>query len=144
MRPADWRTWGSLASAQEFSGTDPDEVARNYRKAIELAAPQLKATPDSPFLVSRMGKFYASLHDPAQALPLLRKAFALAPNDAEVLERLAESYELLGQREEALKLINKALQLGFSVDYSKRTPVFKALRKDPRAPQLLRDAAAQH
>lgn len=144
MRPADWRTWGSLASAQEFSGADSDEVARNYRKAIELAAPQLKATPDSPFLVSRMGKFYASLHDSAQALPLLRKAFALAPNDAEVLERLAESYELLGKREEALKLINKALQSGFSVDYSKKTPVFKALRKDARAPHQLRDAAVQH
>lgn len=142
MRPADWRTWGSLASAQEFSGADPDEVARNYRKAIELAAPQLKATPDSPFLVSRIGKFYASLHDSAHALPLIRKALALAPNDVEVLERLAESYELLGEREEALKLLNKALQLGFSVDYCKRTPVFKALRNDPRAPQQLREGAS--
>lgn len=144
MRPADWRTWGSLASAQEFSGTDTEEVAGNYRKAIELAAPQLKTTPDSAFLVSRLGKFYASLHDSAHALPLLRKALALAPNDAEILERLAESYELLGSREEAIKLLDKALQLGFSVEYSRRTPVFKALRKDPRAPQQLREAAVQH
>jgi len=141
MRPGDWSTWGNLANAQEFTGRDPDQAARDYRKAIELAAPQLATTPDDPFLVSRLGKFYASLHDSAHALPLLRKSLVLAPNDPEVLERVAEAYELLGDREQALKLISKALQLGFSVDYSRQTPVFKALRRDPRAPQQLRETA---
>ena len=37
----------------------------------------------------------------------------LTPNDPDVLERLAEAYELLGDRDQALKLISKALQLGF-------------------------------
>ena len=141
MRPEDWSTWGNLANAQEFTGRDPDQAARDYRKAIELAAPQLTTTPDDPFLVSRVGKFYASLHDSPHALPLLRKSLVLAPNDPEVLERVAEAYELLGDREQALKLISKALQLGFSMDYSKHTPVFKALRRDPRAPQQLRETA---
>ena len=143
MRPGDWTTWGNLANAQEFTGRDPDQAARDYHKAIELAAPQLATTPDDPFLVSRVGKFYASLHDSAHALPLLRKSLVLAPSDPEVLERVAEAYELLGDREQALKLISKALQLGFSIDYSRQTPVFKALRRDPRAPQQLREMAIQ-
>ncbi len=118
MRPGDWRTWGNLAAAREFTGRDPDEAARNYRKAIELAAPQLKSTPDDPFLVSRLGRFYASLHDAAHALPLLRKSLVLAPNDPDVLERVAEAY-------------------------GKKTPTFKALRRDPLAPPQLRDAAVR-
>ncbi|HKD12976.1 MAG TPA: tetratricopeptide repeat protein [Candidatus Angelobacter sp.] len=142
MRPGDWRTWGGLATAQEFTGRDPDEAVRDYRKAVELAATQLKITPDDPFLVSRLGRFYSSLHDAAHALPLLRKSLVLAPNDPDVVERVAEAYELLGDREQALKLISKALQLGFSVDYGKKTPTLKGLRSDPRAPLQLREAAA--
>jgi serine/threonine protein kinase/tetratricopeptide (TPR) repeat protein len=140
MRPGDWRTWGNLATAQEFTGRDPDEVAGNYRNAIELAAAQLKITPDDPFLVSRLGRFYASLQDRAHALPLLRKSVALATNDPDFLERVAEAYELLGERDQALKLMSKALELGFSVDYGKKTPVLKGLRRDPRAPLELREA----
>jgi len=141
MRPADWRSWGSLGTAQEFSGRSAEQA---YRKAVELGAPQLKITPDDPFLVSRMGKFYASLHDPGDALPLLRKSLVLAPNDPDVLERVAESYELLGEREQALKTLTRALELGFSVDYGKKSPIFKALRESPRAPLQLREPAVQN
>src|SRR5579859_2251564 len=143
MRPTDWKTWGSLANAQEFSGHNSGEAARNYQKAVELAAPQLKVTPDDPFLVSRMGRFYSSLHDSAHALPLLRKSLVLTPNDPDVVERVAESYELLGEREQALKLLSKAFQLGFSPDYVRKTAIFKALQKDPRAPAQLRQPAVQ-
>src|SRR5215472_5608819 len=133
MRPADWRAWGSLGTAQEFNGRAAGEA---YRKAVELGAPQLKITPDDPYLVSRMGRFYASLRDPEHALPLLRKTLVLASSDPDVLERVAESYELLGERDQAL-------ELGFSVEYGKKTPVFERLRKDPRAPLQLREAALQ-
>jgi eukaryotic-like serine/threonine-protein kinase len=143
MRPQDWKTWGSLAATQEFSGRDPEAAAGNYRKAVELAGPQLRTTPDDPYLVSRLGKFYSSLHDPTRALPLLRKSLILAPNDPDVLERVAEGFELLGDREQALKLLEKALQLGFSVDYGKKTAIFKALRQDSRAPRQLREAAVR-
>ncbi|HEY2498566.1 MAG TPA: tetratricopeptide repeat protein [Candidatus Angelobacter sp.] len=143
MRPGDWRSWGSLATAQEFSGHNAGEAARDYQKAVEMAAPQLKITPDDPFLVSRLGRFYSSLHDSVHAMPLLRKSVVLAPTNPEVLERVAEGYELLGEREQALKLINKALEAGFSINYGRETPIFKALRKDPRAPLQLREAAVR-
>jgi len=47
---------GNLANAQEFTGRDSDEAARDYRKAIALATPQLKTTPEDPFLVLAAGK----------------------------------------------------------------------------------------
>jgi hypothetical protein len=56
---------------------------------------------------------------------------------------VAESYELLGERDQALKTLTRALELGFSVEYGKKTPIFNALRKDPRSPLQVREPAVQ-
>jgi eukaryotic-like serine/threonine-protein kinase len=139
QNPNDWDAWGNLAAAWQWSERDPSEAARHYHQAIELAQQQMKTTPDDPYLVSVLGNFYSNLHDKKQALPLLRKSLVLAPKDPDVLERVAESYEALGQRQEALRLIDQALKLGFSVDYAKKVPALQALRRDPRAPQQIRE-----
>ena len=110
-------------------------------KAIELAQQQMKATPDDSFLVSSVGSAYADLHDASHGLSLLRKSLVPAPNDPDVVERVAESYEALGDHEQALRLLDKALELGFSPNYAKKTPAFRALRKDPRAPSQIREAS---
>jgi serine/threonine-protein kinase len=139
QNPNDWDAWGNLAAAWQWSERDPSEAARHYHHAIELAQQQMKTTPDDPYLVSVLGNFYSNLHDKKQALPLLRKSLVLAPKDPDVLERVAESYEALGQRQEALRLIDQALKLGFSVEYAKKVPALQALRRDPRAPQQIRE-----
>jgi tetratricopeptide (TPR) repeat protein len=139
LSPNNWDAWGNLAAAQQWSSRDSKEVQHNYKQAIQLAQQQMKTTPDDPFLVSYLGSFYANLQDEKQALPLLRKSLILAPNDPDVLERVAESYEALGQREKALQFIDQAVKLGFSVDYAKKVPALQSLRRDPRAPQSIRE-----
>ncbi|MBV8205627.1 MAG: tetratricopeptide repeat protein [Acidobacteria bacterium] len=139
-QPQDWKFRGSLADACRKAGKS-DEAAANYRKAVELANLQLKTTPEEPFLVSRLGKFYASLHDAGHALPLMRKSLRLAPHDPQVIERVAESYEILGDRTQAVTLMTKALQLGFPPQEAGKEPDLKALRRDPHAPQQIREAA---
>jgi serine/threonine protein kinase/tetratricopeptide (TPR) repeat protein len=137
--PDDWNAWGNLAEAWQWSERDPREAVRDYHHAIELAQQQMKTTPDDLYLISYLGNFYSNLQDEKQALPFLRKSLVLAPKDPDVLERAAESYEALGRRQEALQLIDQALKLGFSVDYAKKVPALQALRRDPRAPQQIRE-----
>ena len=72
-------------------------------------------------------------------MPFLRKAIVLDPTNPDVVERVGESYEALGHRQEALKLIGDALKLGFSVGYARSEPSLKALRQDPDAPEAIRD-----
>lgn len=135
----DWNTWGNLAAALSWNGIDTSESTLAYKKAAALGEAQLRTTPDDPFLISVLGLYYAALHQPTQSLPMVRKSLALSPNDPDILERDAESLEMLGHRAEALKDLTKALQLGFSADYAKKVPAFRALRRDPRAPQQIRN-----
>jgi serine/threonine-protein kinase len=139
LNPLDWNARGNLALVRQWSSQNPREALHDYDQAIQLARQQMKTTPDDPTLVSSLGNFYANLHDEKQTLPLLRKSLILAPNDPDVLERTAESYEALGKRQEALQLMEQALKLGFSVDYAKKVPALQALRRDPRAPQQIRE-----
>jgi eukaryotic-like serine/threonine-protein kinase len=139
LSPENWDAWGSLASVRQWGFRDLKEALNDYERAIRLGRQQMKTTPDDPYLVSFLGNFYANLDDEKQALSLLRKSLILAPKDPDVLERVAESYEALGQRQKALQWIDKALQLGFSVDYAKKVPALQALRRDPRAPQQIRE-----
>ncbi|HEY6971358.1 MAG TPA: tetratricopeptide repeat protein, partial [Candidatus Angelobacter sp.] len=141
-RPGSWFLWGKLGDAEQWAGNDPGEMTKDYQKAIELASEQMKITPDDPFLVTNVSSSYAALRDNIHALPLMRKALRLAPQNPDVVASVAESYELLGNRDEALKLIDKALQLGYSADYARKTPELRVLRKDPRAPQQIREPAS--
>lgn len=135
----DWNAWGNLAAALSWNGVDTPQSVLAYHKAAALGEAQLKTTPDDPFLISVLGNYYAALHQPTQSLPMVRKSLALAPNDPDILERAAESLEMLGHRAEALEDLTKALRLGFSAEYVKKDPTFRPLRRDPRAPQQIRD-----
>ena len=139
LDPEDWNAWGNLAIALSWNGIAPPDSVLAYRKAVALGDAQLKTTPDDPYLLSVLGNDYAALHYPGLALPLVRKSLALAPNDPDILERGADSLESLGHREEALEDLTRALRLGFSVDYVKKVPTFRALRRDPRAPRQIRN-----
>jgi Flp pilus assembly protein TadD len=139
MNPDDWNTWGNLAAALSWDGNESPESVRAYERAVALGQAQLKTTPEDSYLLSVLANYYAALHRSANALPLVRKSLALAPNDPDVLERAGESYEMLGNRENALENLDKALRLGFSPDYIRKVPVFRALRRDPSTPQQIRD-----
>lgn len=139
MNSSDYSAWGNLAGAYQWSGQYPREGTDAYKKAVALGMQEMKRTPDDSFLVSSLGSFYANLQDEAHAMPFLRKAIVLAPGDPDVVERVGESYEALGHRQEALKLIGEALRLGFSIGYAKSEPALKALRQDPGAPEAIRD-----
>jgi serine/threonine protein kinase/Flp pilus assembly protein TadD len=138
LNPKLWSAWGGLAQACEQSPDHAAEADGAFRKAIELASAELKNSPEDANLVSQLGSYYAHLHQEASALPLLRKSVLLAPSNPEVLFRVGTSYEVLGKRQEALKFIGDALNLGFSVEDAKRSRALQSLRKDPHAPQEIR------
>lgn len=137
--PSDWFAWGELALAQYWQSGNSPEVNQDLQSAIERGQEQMKTTPNDPFLLSCLGSYYSHLHQPAEALPLVRKALVLAPHDPDVLENAAESYELFGNRTEALRCVGEALQHGLPAKYAKMVPELKALRADSRAPASIRN-----
>jgi tetratricopeptide (TPR) repeat protein len=138
VAPNQFDSWGNLAEAYAADGKHETEAAEAFKKAAVLAEEEKKRTPDDAYTISMLGKYYASLHETEQALPLLRKAIALAPKDPETVESVAEAYEVMGMRKDALEFLTKALQLGYPVNYAKSSPTFRSLRSDPNAPPAIR------
>jgi eukaryotic-like serine/threonine-protein kinase len=142
IAPDQFDSWGNLAEAYMADGKHEAEAAEAFKKAAALAEEEKERRPRDAYTISTLGKYYASLHEKTSAVPLLRKAIALEPNDPDVVERVAEAYEVMGMRKEALEFITKALQLGYSANYAKSSPTFQSLRSDPDAPPAIRDTSS--
>jgi eukaryotic-like serine/threonine-protein kinase len=138
VAPDQFDSWGNLAEAYKADGKHEDDAAATFKRAAALAEEAKKRTPDDPYAISMLGKYYASLHEIDRALPLMRKAIVLAPKDPDTAESVAEAYEVMGMRKDALEFLAKALQLGYPVNYAKASPTFQSLRNDPNAPPAIR------
>ncbi len=103
-----------------------------------------KQAPDDPLLLSVLGGYYAAVVDADHSVPLLRQAVALAPDNPDVLFRVGEGYEILHQREPAMRFIAQSIALGYHESELKRSPELAALREDPRFQQALRAERAKH
>jgi eukaryotic-like serine/threonine-protein kinase len=137
--PKQFDAWGDLGESYIAAGKHETQAADAFQKAAALAEEERKRTPNNSYTISVLGKYYARLHDEMRALPLLRKAIALAPKDPDVVEQVAEAYEVLGRRKDALEFLTKALQLGYSANHAKASPTFKSLGRDPDAPPAIRE-----
>jgi len=64
----------------------------------------------------------------------------MAPSDTGVLVNAAETYEILGFREQAIEWLGKALQLGFPLKDIQQTSAFEELLKDSRFKHFISDS----
>lgn len=73
---------------------------------------------------------------PAQGLPLLRQAAALAPADPEVRLQIALAHESAGRRGEALRFLSESLARGLPLSRVTESNYLKQLVKDPAFTKL--------
>jgi serine/threonine protein kinase/Tfp pilus assembly protein PilF len=144
LSPNDYTAWGNLASGYLWSPGGHDQAIKAYRKAIDLAEVRRKETPEDPLLLAGLGGYYAAVADRDHSLPLLRQAVALAPDNPDVLFLSGEGYEILHQRNPAIRLISESIALGYHEIELQRSPELAALRADPGFQQALRAARAKH
>ncbi len=136
MQSANYLAWGNLGAAYTWGQLGKDKATQAYRKAIEQGEERRRLTPKDPILLARMSGYYAVLGEPKQAEGLIRQAIALKPDSNDVAAIAAETYELMGKRDEALRWLETALRLGFSINYIRRSPELASLRADPRYAKL--------
>jgi serine/threonine-protein kinase len=127
----DYMVWNNLMIGYE-GAQELDKAAAARRKGEELAEKVVALNPRDATAVSTLATFYAAdkLNDKAQAR--IRTSLALAPDDANVLSNIGEAYELMGDREQALKYVEKSIAKGYALDDIRNTPGLQALIGDPR------------
>jgi len=122
--------WENLIIAYSWL-KETDKLAAARAKELALIEEKIKLKPQDPLLQANLGQLYATLGQTGNAPRHLEAALALTPNDPTVLITVAEGYEALGERRQALGIVQQALQKGYSMDDLKRDPSLQSLLSDP-------------
>ena len=128
----DYRVWSALAESERAAGADPSLVRASYERAAQLAEQRLRQDPDDFEALVNLTSFQAHLGATDTARGLLARAAELGTDKAELMYYVAESAERLGERDLALKWIERALRAGYPLHVIEDYPDLADLRSDPR------------
>ena len=127
-----YKIWGNLASAFYQIPEDRFKSDIYFDQAIKLGEKDLKLNPRDASTLSSLASYYSMKGDRKNAIKYFDKALKLSPNDVDIIERGIETNEILGYRNEALKLVEKILEKGYPVSKLEKSPDLKNLIKDKR------------
>jgi len=128
---------GNLADAYRWAPGLSAKAPEMYRRAIAEANRELAVNPNAAGTLVSVAVYEAKLGEPRLALPAMEKALRLAPGNTDVAFQSVLVYELVGDRERALRILETTLQTGYSFGEVSGEPELNHLRKDPRYQQML-------
>ena len=124
--------WGNLGYVYSWMEGKDIESREAFDRAIELAETAKEQNPRDSYVHSDLALYYAKTGRAELALQHQETALVLAPDSAEIIAAAAEALEVLGQRDKAVGLAQKALAAGYERISLQRNPEFAALLHDPR------------
>jgi TolB-like protein/Flp pilus assembly protein TadD len=137
LAPNDYKMWGNLGDAYFFQG-DKKQVAQVvYQRAIELGESQLRVNDDAVQVVSDVALYYARIGDGGKARDLDARASTQGPGIMYVHYNSALIHMQLGDVDEALAALDRAVELNYERELLRADPAFAGLRDDPRFRQLV-------
>lgn len=130
LNDKDFRLWANLALAyKRLKENDKAETAEE--REFALLVPLAKSRPNDASLQSALAVLYAGKKQKDKAIVHLSAALALAPSDPWILDDVAEAYEILGNRAQAIYFMEKSLEKGYPPAYLTGDPTMQGLLKDP-------------
>ncbi|MGB8325347.1 MAG: protein kinase [Candidatus Acidiferrum sp.] len=130
LNPENPAVWDWLMNSYEWMN-QKDKAAQALDKAFFLASRDADLKPRDASAQVLLGSLSAKKKMPEKALGHTQTALILAPEDPDVLENAAATYELVGDRAHAIDYAQKALQKGFALDRMKNDPDMQGVLADP-------------
>jgi tetratricopeptide (TPR) repeat protein len=127
---------GNLADTYRYVYGNKEKAEEKYRRAIQLAEGHLVSNPRDAEVYGWLGRFYALINDPEEALQRISDAKKIAPNNLTVLSLCVCVHELIDQRDQALQALQELIERGGSFEEFQKDPDLADLRRDPRYKQL--------
>jgi tetratricopeptide (TPR) repeat protein/predicted Ser/Thr protein kinase len=134
--PRGYLWWGNLGDARYWAPGQRAQAASAYEHAISLAKEDLRVNPRDARALGYLAYYYAMLENKQAALSSIEQALTLTPNDPELRFNAALTHNKLGQINQALEWLGKALAAGWSPATVRDSPFPDNLRTDPRYLQL--------
>lgn len=129
---SDSLAWGNMAFVYSWMEGMETEAAETFEHAIELAEATRLQSPRDPYVNSDLALYYAKQGQTELALKRLETAMALSRDSAETLAIAAEVHEHIGQRDKAIELAKRSLELGMTRLSLQNNPELADLLTDPR------------
>lgn len=137
MDPQEFLWWGNLGDARYWAPGERPDAASAYRQAILRAKETLRVNPRDHRALGYLAYYYAMLENKQAALSTIERALTLAPNDPELRFNAALTHNMLGQINQALAWLGKALAAGISPATVRDNPFLDNLHTNARYRALL-------
>lgn len=126
----DYLVWDNLAGYYKWLNHS-DKLAEVRARMLPLVEATVVREPRDAMAQAVLASIYAEKGMKDKALTRIRSAYQLAPDDAGVLQTIADAAEKLGDRKAALEYSYRALQKGATLDSLAGDADLQALLKDP-------------
>jgi eukaryotic-like serine/threonine-protein kinase len=140
LEPQKYSYWGNLGDAYNMIPGRSSDAAAAYQQAIHFAEMQLKVNPLNTDVLSALAQYHARVHDFERARQYLDKALKEKPDDVDILRIACLVYLDAGQRQEALRWLQKAVAAGYAKEQLLANPELSSLHSDPQFERLAKEA----
>jgi Tfp pilus assembly protein PilF len=130
LNDKNYMVWRNLAENYAWTG-QVDKWTAAHRKELELLQRDSELRPQDAELIGEMASLYAEFKERDKATMFIKKALALAPEDANVLIAAASVAESQGNRAEAVRYAKEGVSKGFTMDDLRRNFALRELANDP-------------
>jgi eukaryotic-like serine/threonine-protein kinase len=129
--------WGNLADAYRWVPGNTARSQEAYGRAIQRLREALAKDSGNVLNRSRLALYLAKAGDTTAGLAELAKVPTVTATEVNTLFRATVTYELAGDRANALAMLERALDRGYGLTEVRMDPELAALRKDVRYHRLI-------
>jgi serine/threonine protein kinase/tetratricopeptide (TPR) repeat protein len=130
--------WNNLLICDDWLKL-PEKSTEVRGHLLVLLEQAIRTNPQDANAHATLAAVYASMHEREKSLSNVETTLALTPDDPNNLLSVADSYELLGDRRQAVQYVERALKHGLKVDELRTDPEIQPALQDPALRSLLRD-----
>ena len=134
-----YQFWGNLGDGYRWTPGRRAEATTAYRRASDLINQQIAQKPQDADLRTRHAVYLAKMGQRAAALDEIGRAERQPHLTAQMLYRICVVHELAGNRLDALKALDRALNAGYPLQEVQKEPELVGLRADARYHRLVDD-----
>ena len=141
LAPNDYQLWGNLADAYSFSETKNTVANVAYKRAIDLGEKLLTINVNNTDALSDVAYYYSRIGENEKATEMDAKARNQAPDDMYVYYNSALINAGLGNTDEALTALERAVELEYQKELLPVDPIIAGLREEERFKRLVSESS---
>ena len=131
--------WGNLGDALYADPANREGAGEAYQEALKLAYKKLEVNPRNLMLLSFMAYYHAMVDEREEAQDFVKQVLAVDPQNPAILFNLALTYYKLGDTDQTLYWLKKALEARWSKEIIYSTPLLESLRNSQEFKELIKD-----